>query len=74
MDENIIQDLSTVCRKLQGLGELFCMARGEPPPSAEALIGISDIIIALAVDVENTTDSIKKYVRDHPRRIINPCN
>lgn len=56
----IRRSLYDVQKKLIGLSELFRMARGEFPFSEMGLIGISDIMTELAVEVENVCDEFER--------------
>lgn len=63
--------LHGVHKKMLGLSALFCMARGEPPFSEMALIGVSDILAEMAVEIENLVDEFDHTNHDEsPRRNV----
>jgi hypothetical protein len=52
-------DLWTVSIKLRALGEVFSMAKGEPPFGEEALKGISSLLCDMADDLSDIREALE---------------
>ena len=61
---DVKRELLVITGKLQGLGELFSMSRGEPPLSDTGCIGVADLLIGLANELDSLIDVIKPQMFD----------